>query len=90
MGDTLGKYIYRFIPSKDNWTFYTICVIRYAVLTIMYGQCVKFRDNAFFGSTAIAIILLFLNGLMSGYFVTACFVLGADRVEHYKSNTGYI
>ena len=89
--DTIGRYGYMFLSVGDNWKFYTIAMFRNIFIAVFYALCLTFKQNEFFGSTTLSVILLILLSLSNGWLSSALFTLPAGRLErNEKKHAGYI
>jgi hypothetical protein len=73
IGDLAGKFGVFVLPVKNDSTFYVYGWVRGAFLATFFGFMVAMKDNAFWGSSALSIILIVLLGATNGHFTTVNF-----------------
>jgi hypothetical protein len=73
IGDLAGKFGVFVLPVKKDSTFYVYGWVRGAFLATFFGFMVAMKDNAFWGSSALSIILIVLLGATNGHFTTVNF-----------------
>ena len=74
IGDFSGKAgAGLFGPRKTGGMFYAYGFFRGLVLAVLFGFCVLFKDNLFWGSPALSIVLILVLGFTNGHFTTLNF-----------------
>lgn len=81
IGDLTGKFGTFIVPmTKDGGMFYIYGWTRGVIMIFFFTLMVAFKDNAFWGSPWLSIVMILLLGITNGHFSTVNFGITPGRL----------